>query len=181
MEEEFSIESLKTRLIIAGIEEISTHGVADFSLRRVAARCDASCAAPYRHFKNREDFIRAIIAYIHSKWHLLSDKITRLYAGDARRTLVELCVSYIRFLAANANYRAALSASGEPFGSSAFLSEPLDALCRERGLDEAARARLLYSLHAVMYGTVSMLDCGELENSEASFTMIRETVGDLLH
>ena len=47
--------------------------------------------------------------------------------------------------------------------------------------DEAARARLLYSLHAVMYGTVSMLDCGELENSEASFTMIRETVGDLLH
>lgn len=181
MEEEYFEESLKNRLIMAGIEEISTHGAADFSLRRVAARCEASCAAPYRHFKNREDFIREIIAFIHSRFHLLSDKIARLYAADPHRALTELCIAYIRFLTANANYRAALSASGEQLGgSSDFLSAPFDALCRERQLDAAARARLTFSLHAIMYGTVSMLECGELENTEETFCLIRETIESLI-
>ena len=179
MEEEFLGESLKNRLIIAGIEEISTHGVAHFSLRRVAARCDASCAAPYRHFKNREEFIREIIAYIHSRWHLLSDKITDLYAADTRRQLTELCVAYIRFLTANANYRAALSASGEGNDAS-FLTAPIETFCREVGADDTRRARLTFSLHALIYGTVSMLSCGELANTEDSFRTVREAVGDLL-
>ncbi|MBQ8174088.1 MAG: TetR/AcrR family transcriptional regulator [Clostridia bacterium] len=180
MEEEFTGETLKNRLIIAGIEEISTYGISHFSLRRVAARCDASCAAPYRHFKNREEFIREIIAYIHSRWHLLSDKITSLYASDTRRMLVELCVAYIRFLTANANYRAALSASGEQGGESSFLAAPIDTFCREAGADRARAERLFYSLHALIYGTVSMLSYGELKNDEASFKLIRETVGSLL-
>ena len=60
MKEGFTEGGLRDRLIIAGIEEISLYGIKDFSLRRVAMRCNASCAAPYRHFKNREDFIRAI-------------------------------------------------------------------------------------------------------------------------
>ena len=182
MEEDFFETSLKNRLIIAGIEEISTHGIADFSLRRVAARCEASCAAPYRHFKNREEFIREIIAYIHSRFELLSNKITELYRGDTPRMLVELCVAYIRFLTANANYRAALSASGEQLGGGgAFLSAPLEAYCREAGIDPASAGRLSYTLHAVIYGTVSMLECGELSNDEASFKLIRETIASLLN
>ena len=181
MEDEIFGESLKNRLIIAGIEEISTRGIADFSLRRVAARCEASCAAPYRHFKNREEFLRAIVSYIHSQFRLLSDKITALYAADTRRQLTELCVAYIRFLTANANYRAALSASDEQLGGeSAFLREPLENFCRETGASEATHARLSYSLPALIYGTVSMLECGEMENSEASFKLIRETIGSLL-
>lgn len=181
MADEMGSETLKNRLIIAGIEEISVHGIRGFSLRRVAMRCDASCAAPYRHFKNREDFIREIVAYINSQWHLLSDNIIRLYAGDALRQLTELSVAYIRFLAANANYRAALTASGEiGFENREFVTL-LDSYCLEQGMAEAERARMLYAFRALIFGTVAMLGSGELQNEEATFEQVRATLLSLLH
>ena len=57
MEDIDSAVMLKEKLLTAGIDEIMTHGMGDFSLRRVAAACGASCAAPYKHFKNKEEFI----------------------------------------------------------------------------------------------------------------------------
>ena len=44
-----STDTLRDRLLIAGTNEIGLHGIADFSLRRVAASCNTSCAAPYRN------------------------------------------------------------------------------------------------------------------------------------
>ena len=52
MEDIDSAIMLKEKLLTAGIDEILIHGMGDFSLRRVAAACGASCAAPYKHFKN---------------------------------------------------------------------------------------------------------------------------------
>ncbi len=171
---------LRDRLIIAGIEEISLHGVNDFSLRRVASRCDASCAAPYKHFKNREEFIRAIVSYINSQWALLSDSILRLYSGDTRRQLVELSVAYIRFLAANSNYRAALTASGESEFESPEFSTLLERYCDENHIPERDRPRRLYAVKALMFGTVSMLSSGELGNDGVTFDRVRTTLLSLL-
>ena len=53
MDEELGSESVREQLIAAGTAELEAHGIADFSLRRVAAACNISCAAPYKHFKNR--------------------------------------------------------------------------------------------------------------------------------
>ena len=180
MAKEPTTETLKNRLIIAGIEEISMYGIRDFSLRRVATRCDASCAAPYRHFKNREDFIREILAYINSQWHLLSDSIIRLYAKDPLRQLIELSVAYIRFLAANANYRAALTASGEVGFENREFVALLDTYCVEHGMTEEERARILYAIKALIFGTVAMLGSGELQNENATFERVRATLLSLL-
>ena len=54
MEEELGSASVREQLITAGIEELNAHGMAGFSLRRVAAACNISCAAPYKHFKNKK-------------------------------------------------------------------------------------------------------------------------------
>ncbi len=174
-------EGLRDRLIIAGIEEISLHGVNDFSLRRVATRCDASCAAPYKHFKNREDFIRAIVAYINSQWRLLSESVLHLYEGDTRRQLVELGVAYIRFLAANSNYRAALTASGESEFESSEFGDLLERYCEENGIPARDRPRRLYAVKALMFGTVSMLSSGELGNDSDTFDRVRTTLLSLLN
>lgn len=169
-------DSLRTRLIRAGIEEIGAHGIADFSLRRVAAACGVSCAAPYRHFADREEFIRATVAYINSQWGLLRENITRLYQGDKPRCLTELCVAYVRFLVANDNYRSVLLASGETWeGDERFFAPLQECLC-EGGADEEEQARRQYAIRAIVYGTVAMLASGELKNEDASFGMIRKTV-----
>ncbi len=174
-------EGLRDRLIIAGIEEISLHGVNDFSLRRVASRCDASCAAPYKHFKNREEFIRAIVGYINSQWSLLSESVLRLYEGDTRRQLVELCVAYIRFLAANANYRAALTASGGSELEGSDFSSLLERYCEENLIPARDRPRRLYAVKALMFGTVSMLSSGELSSNGETFDRVRITLLSLLN
>ena len=51
-------------LILAGIDEINAHSVTDFSIRRVAEACGVSCAAPYKHFKDKREFIASIIEYV---------------------------------------------------------------------------------------------------------------------
>ena len=60
--------NLREALIIAGINEINTHGVGAFSIRRVAESCGVSCAAPYRHFESKRDLIAAIIDYVNDQW-----------------------------------------------------------------------------------------------------------------
>ena len=79
MEEEFFSDTVRDRLIVAGADEISQYGMNNFSLRRVAAACNISCAAPYKHFKNKEEFILEIIRYINRQWHLLYEQIQSLF------------------------------------------------------------------------------------------------------
>ena len=108
MQKEYIERNVRDRLIIAGINELEERGIRDFSLRRCALSAEVSCAAPYRHFKDKEDFISEIIKYISSKWMLLCSEIERIFTSDKRRLIIELAVANLRFWLANANYRSVL-------------------------------------------------------------------------
>ena len=178
MAKENGTDSLRTRLIEAGIEEISAHGIADFSLRRVAAACQVSCAAPYRHFHNREEFISATVAYINSQWGLLRNNILRLWPSEPRKQLTELCVAYIRFLVANDNYRSVLVASGEHWEENDRMADLMAQCAAARS--EQERQRMLYAMRALIYGTVAMLESGELANEDATFEMFRTALYEII-
>ena len=60
-------KSTKKALIKAGIHELQENGFSGFSMRRVASACGVSCAAPYRHFKDKDEFILEIFKYISRK------------------------------------------------------------------------------------------------------------------
>ena len=90
-------ETVKQKLIIAGIKEIEMHGITDCSLRRVASACNVSCAAPYKHFKSKEDFIAEIVLYIHSQWTMLEEQVMSVFEGDVKKQLIETCIAYIKF------------------------------------------------------------------------------------
>ena len=77
-------------LIKAGIEEINRHGVAGFSMRRIAQNCGVSCGAPYKHFGDRKEFVAAIIDYVNEQWHAQQVGILETWAGDTRRQIVEV-------------------------------------------------------------------------------------------
>lgn len=51
---------LRNNLIEAGIDLINHKGMAGFSLRKVAAKCNVSHAAPYSHFKDIDELICAM-------------------------------------------------------------------------------------------------------------------------
>ena len=50
-------KDLKNLLIEKGIEIVNTDGLQSFSLRKAAAACKVSHAAPYSHFHNKEELL----------------------------------------------------------------------------------------------------------------------------
>ncbi len=94
---------LRNKLIESGIMLISEDGVNGFSLRKVAAKCGVSHAAPYSHFKDIEELTRAMGEYVTEKF------MTRLSASVNGQNNSLMAVSmlgdtYISFFSENPHY-----------------------------------------------------------------------------
>lgn len=175
---------LRERLILSGLSEISGYGIRDFSLRRVAQRAEVSCAAPYRHFRSKDELILAVFSYIDDAWRGFAAAVLSAYSDPAELT-VALCLSNIRFWYANSSFRTALISGFGDIGrgvDSAFSSDLLDSVGRyaaSAGKSREETSILVYSARCVVYGTVLMLDtAAEPEGLiSAAEDMLRRTFG----
>ena len=159
LEEAYIENSVRTRLIISGINELEEHGIKDFSLRRTALAAQVSCAAPYRHFKDKEEFLSEIIKYIASKWELLCREIEAVFASDLRRKIIELAVANLRFWIANPNYRSVLMTLSHTGGEGlANFDAPLMSALDEYGVKYGEYDVQLkkYTVRALIYGTLML-------------------------
>lgn len=96
--------NLKKCLIEAGIELINTEGEKHFSLRRVATMCEVSNAAPYSHFKSKEELLEAMRNYVTEQF---TEELNNSIKGedlDEPYTLVKMGKSYIMFFIKNPQY-----------------------------------------------------------------------------
>ena len=188
-EEHFQNDDLRHALIIAGIKEVEAHGLADFSLRRVAAECGVSCAAPYRHFKSKSDLILAIIEYINEQWSFLERQIFEIFDGDIKKKLIELCIANIRFWIANPNFRSIMMMDDRGLDTFQLrersrISDETNALileyCQSLSLPLETTERVSFSVRTILYGATQMLGSGELQNTPESIEMIRRCLGNAL-
>ncbi len=173
----YSDEGVRTRLILAALDELSEHGIEDFSLRRVAISAQVSCAAPYRHFKGKEELIAETARYITSKWTLLADEIIASYAPDLRRTLIELSCAAAKFWIANGKFRSLLLPdAASPLAEEMKLfdipvAQISDRLFASVGCSEDECARLRTRTLATIYGTVMLVSTGKLAATAAAETV----------
>lgn len=182
MGEGYTSQAVRERLILAGIRELENHGLNDFSLRRVAVACEVSCAAPYRHFKDKEELILEIIHYINHQWTLLEEQIIRAIPADEVRCPVELGLAHIRFWIANPNFRSILLLD-DPTPNNPRLAErrkissgieaQIRGYCQKQGFDDTTTAEKIYAFQALIFGTVLMLGNQEFSNTDATIRMIR--------
>ena len=107
--------NLREDLILAGIAEINEYGATGFSVRRVAAACGVSTAAPYKHFKDKKEFISAIIDYVNDQWAVAQDRELERCSDDPREQLVAVATCYVRFLMEKAHYRQILMLKNADF------------------------------------------------------------------
>lgn len=168
-------KSLRDRLIHAGLIELEEHGLRDFSLRRVAQGAEVSCAAPYRHFKDKEELILAVISYVRESWELLAENICEVYTSDCELRVVQLSLAALRFWVANGNLRSVIM-SGQDELDEARRREvnkfdaPIVGAVREyatgKGIPDCEE--LAFTVLALVYGTVTLVSCGSVGGSDGA-------------
>ena len=177
--------NLREALIIAGIEEINKHGVHGFSIRRVAEACNVSCAAPYRHFESKRDFIAAIIDYVNDLWAARQEEILAHCSSNRRDQILEIIINYIRFLMEEPFYRAVLMLKDDEFDNLyhkkrtqfGSLTQSLEAqLFAASGLPEPVWKRKVLIVRSLVFGAVFLFDAGEFEYNETNLEYLRYTI-----
>ena len=181
MEDSFMIDNVRSRLVLAGLAELEKRGAADFSLRRVAKEAGVSCAAPYRHFKDKDELIRSVIDYVLEGWTLLAGQLGDVFKGDKRALLVELTVAGLRFWIANGNFRTVIMASsmltggnrGPLSGFDACILSAIDSYVEEGHKDNGEG--LAFKILSRLYGAIMLVD-GGLESADRAAEDLREAI-----
>lgn len=179
------IKPLREALILAGISEINKYGVSGFSIRRVADACNVSCAAPYRHFKDKRDFIAGIIDYVNDQWAARQQEVLNQCSDNLREQIIEISLNYIRFLMEKPFYRSILMLKDNEFDNLyhkkrtqfGSLAQSLEAqLFSASGLEQDTWNRKVMVFRSLIFGAVFLFDAGEFEYNETTMEYLRFTM-----
>ena len=103
MSDSYHHGNLRQALIDAGIKIINESGEENLSLRKVALRCNVSHAAPYAHFKDKDELLEAIKNSVAERFmeellKAIEDKPT------ADQAIIAMGRTYIQFFSSNPDY-----------------------------------------------------------------------------
>lgn len=184
------IKNMREVLLQAGIGEINEHGVNEFSIRRVADACGVSCAAPYKHFKDKRDFIAAVIDYVNSKWIERRDEVLASCSPDLEEQIIEVSISYIRFLMEEPYYRSILTLRDGGFdnlyhkkhGELVSVTQQLQIdLLQATGMSTEEWNRKALPIRAIVFGSVLLFESREFQYSEKAMEDLRHTMRHIFH
>ncbi len=173
---------LREALIHAGIEEINVYGANGLSLRRVATACQVSTAAPYKHYKDKKEFIAAIIDYVNNQWATEQDRILAASGSEPRSQMVDVAVGYVKFLMENPHYRQILMLKNADFDN-LYHRKPGEINSRTQqimmdvkeayGLSDEVWERKCLMVRSLLFGSVFLIDCGEFVYNERTLENVR--------
>lgn len=95
--------NLKIALIEAGITLLNEQGEEHFSLRKVAAKCGVSHAAPYSHFENKEALIESMKEHVTKQFVEILQKTVEQRKNDLD-IMLHLGNAYISFFMEHKQY-----------------------------------------------------------------------------
>ena len=177
---------LRLRLVLAAIDEVEEGGFERFSVRRIANVCGVSCAAPYKHFKNKREIFEAILDYITDVWLDRQSRVReRMSGAPLRELLVELALEYVRFMVENPRFRAILMIKDQTFDSdylnvkakiSDFSKEVILQYCAEHNVDHKVAMVKMYVVRSLIYGASLMFGNCELPYNELTMRYVRAVI-----
>jgi len=179
------MSNLRESLIMAGIREINEYGASGFSVRRVANACGVSSAAPYKHFKDKKEFMTAIVDYVNDQWAEAQNRVLSECSDDPREQMVTVATFYLQFLMENPFYRQILMLKNADFdnlyhrknGEINSVTEKIMLRVKEYyDLDEDTWARKKLMVRSILFGAVFMFDSGEFKYTPESLEHIRYTI-----
>lgn len=168
----------RERLIEAGILELQEYGIQGFSLRRVALSCDLSCAAPYKHFRDKQELLQAVADTLNRRWFARqSDALTQL-GGDTGAQLRTICREYLRFLCDNPHFCALITQRDEDtgkwrlnrlFDQSSTTKRLIVQYAKEHSMTDQVAYGRVYAIRALLYGAAMMNQHDDMRLTDAAF------------
>lgn len=179
-------EANKEKFLKAAVSELEEHGIADFSIRRVAKKCGVSCAAPYKHFESKTDLLAEVMRYIGKKWNdVLTDTVEAHKDEPIRDQLVAICMAYIAFLCTYPEYQTILYMSDRVFEPNVLAekskvsittSELISEYCRLIEIDEETKRRKVFVVRSLLFGGAIMINSGMLPFDGGTMDMIKANI-----
>ncbi len=179
-------QQTKTKFILAAIEEMKSHGIADFSVRRVAELCGTSPAAPYRHFGDKNELIIAVFEFVNESWRqTLGEVIAGLNTDDLRQQLTEITMAHIKFMCDHPDYQTILmindnSMSPEQLKAKAGITSAtqdiIDRYCKSVNMNDDDRVRKTYAVRSFMFGAALMINSGYMPYNETTLGYARSCI-----
>ena len=177
--------AVRDRLIEAGIRELESYGAQGFSLRRVAQACGVSCAAPYKHFKDRQALIEAIAEELNRKWfNRQAEALSRL-GGDAGAQLRVICKEYLKFLRENPNFCALITQRDEStgkwhlnhlFNQSSRTKALIVQYAQEHHMTEDDVYSSVCAIRAVLYGAAMMNQHDDMRLTDSAIEILSRMI-----
>ena len=154
-----SVRRLKDMFLEEGLKELNSKGILDFSLRRISANLDVSCAAPYKYFENKEAFVSEIVVYAKERCAKKLEKIVSSTRSTEEKAL-GILKDYLAFLTLNPYIRSVLI--GRDPSLDTIMTPSVKELFEEyrikRNLSKKEMDIKLFSVFSIIYGTSIMID-----------------------
>lgn len=167
---------LKTELIKKGLKILDEEGYEAFSMRKAAIACGVSHAAPYRHFKDKNELVKAIAM---NALREFEQSLERAFCaeGDPKTQLKTMGSHYIRFFVENPEYLRLLffsraqawmreavvsechSGDGHPYSALEKAVKNYKAACPD---DERSEEELIVYCWGLVHGIAVLIVNGEL-------------------
>lgn len=161
-------KDLRKALIEKGIEIVNAEGMEAFSLRKAAAACKVSHAAPYSHFESKEQLLEEMQRHITDRFYKLLEKTIEENQGREdllKKTGVAYLSfflenpAYFQFLYVRSNIRIDLSLSvpdHENYGPYILFKEMVFSLLEEAEYPQEKRRDILIALWSFIHGLTSL-------------------------
>ena len=177
--------AIRDRLIAAGIKELETCGVQGFSLRRVAQACGVSCAAPYKHFKDKRAFIEAIAETLNTEWFNRQEEALSKLGDDTGAQLRAVCKEYLRFLCENPNFCSLITQHDEStgkwhlnqlFNQSSRTKRLIIQYAKEHNMSDEDVYSSVCAIRAVLYGAAMMNQNDDMRPTDSTIEILSRMI-----
>lgn len=101
---EYHHGNLKQQLLDEGLKLLREEGIDNFSLRKLARRCNVSHTSPYRHFSSKEDLILTLAGEIQKKFNTALKNGLASVEGSAIEKVKAMGKAYVHFFLDNPDF-----------------------------------------------------------------------------
>lgn len=180
--------NLRRALIEMGIEFIEQEGEESLSLRKIAEMCGVSNAAPYAHFKTKDEFIIAMQQYVMDLFSAALEKTAMEYKDDPSllpmlgKTYVMFFYQnpfYFDFLFSHKNISIKLSLNNADTDENtplAILQKTATMIFRKVKLPEKVIQDKIIAMWALVHGLAAIVTMPNIEYDDTWETRIEEII-----